>query len=117
MADSKQSRSRGSAPAAGQQLDGQAAGMQRLLDALAEKVELAEKLEAAGPSCAGDEKQQQQQQQAAVGDALKDMALAEQAMGSFETQLDALLDRLDTLIDESAPPDANTAPAAKKPAD
>ncbi|KAJ2503094.1 hypothetical protein GGH96_000537 [Coemansia sp. RSA 1972] len=77
-----------------QKLDANVNAMQTLLGSLAAKVELAERdtqtTDATAPQ--------------AVGDALKDAMLAEKALGSFEAQLDTLLDRLDALIDEAPEP-------------
>ncbi|KAJ2350939.1 hypothetical protein GGF43_004176 [Coemansia sp. RSA 2618] len=70
--------------------------MQALLGNLASKVELAEREAQSGDNSSGALAPQE-----SVGDALKDIMLAEKALGSFETQLDSLLDRLDELIDEA----------------
>ncbi|KAJ2137623.1 hypothetical protein IW136_003439 [Coemansia sp. RSA 678] len=72
-----------------QKLDANVNAMQTLLGSLAAKVELAERDTQTGAA------------PAAVGDALKDAMLAEKALGSFEAQLDTLLDRLDALIEEA----------------
>ncbi|KAJ2658086.1 hypothetical protein IW148_004875 [Coemansia sp. RSA 1199] len=90
--NSKESESKAAETQFNQKLDANVNAMQTLLGSLAAKVELAERdtQATAAPQ--------------AVGDALKDAMLAEKALGSFEAQLDTLLDRLDALIEEAPEP-------------
>ncbi|KAJ1989783.1 hypothetical protein GGI25_004712 [Coemansia spiralis] len=70
-----------------QQLDGQIAGMQLMLHDLAAKTDAAERATAGA-------------QDAKVADAYKDILRAEHAVESLESRLDALLGRLDSLLEQ-----------------
>ncbi|KAJ2850795.1 hypothetical protein IWW36_001610 [Coemansia brasiliensis] len=86
-----------------QRLDDQVQALQGLLNKLSAKVDIAEKnvQNASSADSAATHNE-------AISDALKDTILVDNALTTFESRLDMLLGRLDTLIEEA--PDSKSKP-------